>query len=130
MILPIKDFDGYYISSEGKVYCNLGKGNRDKTKRCEMYEIKPRPTKTGYLRVYLRQTSTNKRVDKYIHRLVAEHFLEKVEGKNIVNHIDCNRANNKVDNLEWVTQKENIEFAIKLGRIYRDELTGRMVSGI
>ena len=31
MILPIKDFDGYYISSEGKVYCNLGKGNRDKT---------------------------------------------------------------------------------------------------
>lgn len=43
----------------------------------------------------------------YIHRLVASAFCEKQEGKNIVNHKDFNRYNNNMDNLEWVTSKQN-----------------------
>ena len=127
MIVPIDDFEGYYISTEGKVYCDLGKGNRDKTKRVDIYEIKPRLSRNGYLRVYMRQISTNKRVDKYVHRLVAEYFIEKPSGKNIVNHIDCDRTNNKVENLEWVTQKENLDYAMLVGRLRRDSATGRMI---
>ena len=34
---PIRDFDGYYITKEGKVFCDLGRGNRDKSKLCEPY---------------------------------------------------------------------------------------------
>ena len=119
-IKPIKDFDGYYISSDGKVYCNLGKGNRDKNKRCEMYELKPRLARNGYLRVYMRQTSTNKRVDKYIHRLVAEYFIPNPQVKPCINHIDCNRGNNNVNNLEWVTHKENNDYTMMLNHMYRD----------
>lgn len=120
MIVPIKDFDGYFISSDGKVYCNLGQGNRNKNKRCDMYEIKPRLAKNGYLRVYMRQTSTNKRLDKYIHRLVAEYFVSNPYNKPCVNHKDCNRSNNNFSNLEWVTHKENNAYTMSLKHVYRD----------
>lgn len=43
-----------------------------------------------------------------VHRLVAEAFLQKEEGKNVVNHKDGNREHNHYTNLEWVTQQENI----------------------
>lgn len=51
----------------------------------------------------------------YIHRLVALNFLETVEGKNEVNHIDGNKYNNRLDNLEWVTSAENKAHAYKTG---------------
>lgn len=65
--------------------------------------------KTGYKAVYIK----GKRYT--IHRLVAEHFIDKVIGKNVVNHKDGNKLNNKFDNLEWCTQKENVQHAFKTG---------------
>lgn len=53
----------------------------------------------------------NKRTRKYVHRLVAEAFIEKEEGKNYVNHIDFDRSNNIVSNLEWCTQCENVQYS-------------------
>ena len=127
IIKPIEDFNGYYISDDGVVYCDLGKGNRDKNKRVERYIINPRKTKNGYCRVYARQTSTNKRKDLYIHRLVAENFIDNPDNKKFVNHKDCRRDNNTINNLEWVTSKENTDQTMRIGHIYRDE-TGRFVS--
>lgn len=53
----------------------------------------------------------------YVHRLVAEAFLEKIEGKNCVDHIDCNPSNNSVQNLRWVTPKENTNNNITIQRL-------------
>ena len=130
IIKPIYDFDGYFISDTGDVYCNLGKGRRiDKVDtRVAMYKIKPRPTKNGYMRVYMRQTSTNKRKDMYIHRLVATYFVSNPYNKNVVNHIDCDRSNNNSSNLEWVTTKENVAYAMELNHLKRDKTTGRFAS--
>lgn len=124
MIKPINDFDGYFISDDGKVYCNLGRGNRRNGKTTELYEINPRPTQNGYMRVYCRQTSTGKRKDLYVHRLVAEYFIPKPDN----NHKNCCRSDNRVENLEWCTQKENLEYFRKLGVLLENKETGRFVS--
>lgn len=50
-----------------------------------------------------------------VHRLVAEAFIPKIEGKDVINHIDCDKKNNCADNLEWTTQKENVRHSVKLG---------------
>lgn len=64
----------------------------------------------GYLIVHLGENKI-----KMIHTLVAEAFIPNPEGKRFVNHIDGNKHNNSVSNLEWVTSKENMNHAIRTG---------------
>lgn len=54
-----------------------------------------------------------------LHRLVAQAFIKKIEWKDFVNHIDCNVSNNTYTNLEWCTQKENIQHSIKLWNMHQ-----------
>lgn len=51
-----------------------------------------------------------------VHRLVAEHFIPNPNNYPCVNHIDSNRKNNDVSNLEFCTHKQNIQWALKTGR--------------
>lgn len=128
MLKPIVDYDGYFISDDGKVYCNLGKGCRDRTKTVELYEIKPRPTKNGYLRLCARNVNTNKRKDLYIHRLVAQYFIPNPLNKPQINHKNCDRSDNRVENLEWCTSSENNDYTMRIGRVVRDVTSGRFRS--
>ena len=60
----------------------------------------------NYLVVHL--SKSNNRRAKIVHRLVAEAFIPNPKNKSQVNHKDGNKANNKINNLEWVTQSENM----------------------
>lgn len=77
--------------------------------------IRARVYNSGHLRATLHRE--NKCVTKLVHRLVAEAFLPRIEGKNWVNHKDCNKLNNQVDNLEWCTPSENVQHAWANGRM-------------
>lgn len=75
--------------------------------------MKPRDNGNGYMYVNLSKNGKYKSVT--VHRLVAKAFLEKKPDKNQVNHIDGNKANNNVSNLEWTDRYENMQHAFKTG---------------
>lgn len=77
-------------------------------------EIVPHDNGNGYLYVTLRKNG--KRENRYVHRLVAEAFCEKEGRGNCINHKDLNKKNNCADNLEWCTQRENVNYSVDLMR--------------
>ena len=76
----------------------------------------------GYVRVSL--CKENKPKPQKIHRLVAEHFLKPSEYK-VVNHIDGNKENNSVENLEWCNASQNRKHACDTGLAAKEE--GRLI---
>lgn len=96
----INEASNYEISDEGEV--------RNKTTK---YILKGRLSKSGYLQVSIKIDEDSIFHNRYIHRLVAEYFLPQTENNLIVNHKDGNKQNNKVENLEQMTQSENIQHA-------------------
>lgn len=76
-------------------------------------ELKPATDKKGYRRVGL--TIDGKLCTKKVHRIIASLYISNPNNKPIVNHIDGNKANNNLSNLEWVTAKENTKHAIDNG---------------
>lgn len=75
--------------------------------------LSPKRNWDGYLRVQLWEHNSCEYVS--IHRLVAEEFIPNPMNKPFVNHIDGNKSNNSVNNLEWCTQQENIQHAWDTG---------------
>ena len=67
----------------------------------------------GYMTVGF--TVNNKKVNKYVHRLVAEAFITNMNDYPQVNHIDCDKTNNRMYNLEWCTNSQNHIHASKNG---------------
>lgn len=94
-------FSGYTIREDGQIKSRFGR------------LIKQQAGNTGYLRVEL---WTNGKGKKYLlHRLIAEKFIPNPDGKPVVNHIDGNKQNNAIENLEWVTRSENQLHAYRAG---------------
>lgn len=112
------------VSNHGRMRSNL---------RTEGYILKYQTDNKGYLRC--RVTINRKKMQFKAHREVAKAFIDNPEGKPQVNHIDCNKKNNHIDNLEWVTNKENCHHAIEHGLFdnffakARIENEGRRLSG-
>jgi hypothetical protein len=97
----IAGYEGLYQVS------NLGRVRRDGRIKTQSED------RGGYLTVWLSKHSKMKCAK--VHRLVAGAFIENPEEKRTVNHIDGDKKNNRIENLEWATHSENIIHANKMG---------------
>ncbi|AWD92331.1 HNH endonuclease domain protein [Enterococcus phage ZXL] len=106
----IKDYEGLYqVSDLGRV--KRCKGSYSRSERI----LKPQFNNHGYLRVHLYKN--NKPTHIRVHRLVAEAFIPNLENKPEVNHLDEDKTNNMVSNLEWCTRNENVNHGTRNKRI-------------
>ena len=100
----INSYPDYQVSTSGRV-------NSMKHINCKI--LKQFKNKGGYYHIGLCENGMRKNID--VHRLVAQTFIPNIDNKPQVNHIDGNKLNNRVDNLEWVTKSENEKHAFKTG---------------
>lgn len=99
-----------YINGYGDRYIIYEDGRIEQKQAGEYVEKKPYDKGDGYLAVNLYRPGHRHKMH-LVHRLVAIHFLQNTDKKEVVNHKDRNKKNNHVSNLEWVTYKENSEHA-------------------
>lgn len=107
-ILNVKGID-YIIREDGKIFSTH---NRGRAKYHQ--EIKQRINSDGYMCITVGKTGN--RTVASVHRLVAKAFIPNPLNLPEVNHKDYNRTNNSVDNLEWCSHKENIDYTLAAGR--------------
>jgi len=112
---PIKGYEGIYeVSNLGRVK-SLARKIRitNGFRYTNDVILRHKVSKSGYKQVSLSRNGFAK--SDYVHRIVTKAFLGEIPKDMSVNHIDCNKLNNKVDNLEIVTYSENMKHAYKNG---------------
>ena len=101
----IEGFDkGYKVSNLGNVFS-------EKTNKI----LKSANVGYGYKQVSLMKDKERRK--QYVHRLVAKAFIENPEEYPCINHKDCDKANNRVDNLEWCTHLYNCQSINRPGNV-------------
>lgn len=124
----IKGYEKYQISNFGRVrrkakIVKVGIKNVKKAFKEEQL-LKPLKFTKGYLGIKLYNNSGAKNYK--IHRLVAEAFIPNPDNLEQVNHIDGDKTNNKVNNLEWCSCQENMEHSYRIGLRDKTKLAENM----
>jgi hypothetical protein len=106
-IRKIKGFEHYYVTIDGKIYSTFtknfmslkddGSGNGKGIK--------------GYQLIAFHNNGIQS--DQLVHRIVAEYFIDNPDNKPLVNHLNKDRSDNRVENLEWVTASENMIHSVR-----------------
>lgn len=111
IFIEIKGYNGAYAIGDKGVVISFCSDH----KRRFYKKMKTHTDKKGYSFVLLRSNGKTK-INK-VHRLVAIHFIENTYNKAQVNHIDGDKSNNRVSNLEWATGHENRKHAFTIGLV-------------
>lgn len=122
---PVPGISCYEVSNFGRVRRSfLSHNDHGVTPGRILVPYKVGPKKYGYLSVALWPGNGKSRVKVTVHRLVALAFIGPCPYGYEVNHKDANRLNNRLDNLEYLTHKENQKHAARLGKIKPPTLFG------
>lgn len=120
----VPGYEGLYQVSDCGIVRSLDRtvigGACGPTKRIRGRELSQATDRGGYKVVCLCRDGSAKSAK--VHRIVAEAFIPKEHGRHCVNHIDGDKTNNSVENLEWCSQLENNRHAIATGLHSRDSL--------
>lgn len=112
----ITGYEGLYqVSNWGRVKTMARLHREDRPYMKQERLMKPPVNNVGYPQVCLYKDK--KGVIHSVHRLVATAFLERKPEHRVINHIDGNKQNNRIDNLEWCTYGHNQSHAIRTGLI-------------
>lgn len=107
-IIDIEGEEWKVISNTNNLYFVSNKGRVKSKQGYKAIILKPNITPNGYYRVDIVQEG--KRISRFIHRLVASAFLEMPQSIDMhLHHKDCNKTNNNIDNIEWLTIEEHIK---------------------
>lgn len=114
---PVLGWEGYYEVSNISRVRSVDRYVRGKKAgvlalRTSRIIMDQRPSNTGYLRVHLRDRAGGRNKNVLIHTLVLEVFCGPRPDENQCNHKDGNKANNHIDNLEWVTMSQNMRHSV------------------
>lgn len=124
--VDVKGYEGLYkVSNKGNVkslYREVLKSN-GKTQIIIEKILKPQDSGHGYNRVNLYKNKKPKMIT--VHSIVLEAFTNKRENGKVINHIDGDKKNNNLNNLEWCTSKENTIHGFKTGLIEKGEKHSR-----
>lgn len=138
----IPSFPDYEVSNFGRVktkarmlrYSHAVTGNEHFRQSVERFLKEQYNTLTGYK--FYQLYKDKKMYNRTVHLLVADAFIPKIQGRDFINHIDGNKHNNTVDNLERCTNEYNHEHATRTGlkakgeNINNSKLNNRMVHAI
>lgn len=116
---PVEGYLGYSVSNTGLIKSEkrVVPMKNGRTKTVSERILRPSKAGNGYLRV---QLGANK--PEYVHRIVANAFLARIDGYSEVNHKDEDKTNNAVSNLEWVTHLENVNYGTRNSRCAVDNI--------
>ena len=114
-IKDVVGYEGLYsVDMDGNVYAVAKDWVTGRNLKRSLPDRKVKLTfRSGYFYAHLKNEVTKKSV--LVHRIVAETFIQNPMSKKQVNHIDGNKTNNKVSNLEWCTPGENQKHAYRTG---------------
>lgn len=107
IVKKVVGYDYYYVSNLGNIYSS------SRGKKMIPYE------KNGYYFTHLYSKGKSRNV--YMHRLVAEHFVDNPNNLDFVNHINENKKDNAYTNLEWVTRSQNLKHSMRKTRTISNE---------
>lgn len=107
----VEGADGYQVSNLGRVRSYRTKGRFHTTPRATPLVLQEKDNSRGYKYVGITWRDGVKKRNIAIHRLVALTFLPNPEARKTVNHIDGDKANNRADNLEWMSHEQNMNHA-------------------
>lgn len=131
-LAPNGNYRAYVYTDDGRVGLGTYKTIEDARAARDKYALHHQaivykyitPAKIkGHLHIALAHKGTKQ--NKYVHRLVAEAFIPNPNGYPVINHIDHDGENNDVSNLEWCTQKRNVQHSMHLMRHPKKSRLGR-----
>ena len=100
----LKNYDNYYITKEGKIFSD---------KRGSLKELSYSNNIDGYKSVRLYKNGKVKR--ELLHVLLAKQYIDNPNNLPVVNHVDGDKTNNNISNLEWCTRSYNTKHSFELG---------------